>query len=436
MKVLLLAAGLSNRMKPVGDKNFLNFLGKPLIQWQLEALTSQGFEEIVIVARGKALEKLKILVSDLKMQNVEFTEQLDNKGMCGAVLSAKSLIENSSLMIVSGNDIVDESAFKLMKEAIKSGDSENYLIGKKVEKYFPGGYLELDNDGFIHNIIEKPGDGNEPSDLVNLVIHYFKDGGKLLKYLEDARSANDDIYEVAMANMMKDGLKFKALSYDGYWQPIKFPWHIQKVFNYLFDKADKKIADSAKVSEHAVVKGDVIIGENVKIFEGAIVNGPVYLGDNTIVANNALVRDSHIGNDCVIGFSTEIARSFLGNDVWTHSNYVGDSVIGNDVSFGAGTVTGNLRLDEKNIKVNCSGNRVDSGQNKLGLITGNNVRVGINTSFMPGVKVGNDCFIGANIAVCEDIPDDSFVRAKFELKVTNNREHADASSRNNIKKNL
>ena len=94
-----------------------------------------------------------------------------------------------------------------------------------------------------------------------------------------------------------------------------------------------------------------------------------------------------------------MARSFWGDKVWTHSNYVGDSVIGNNVSFGAGSITGNLRLDEGEITVNLNGEKQRTGVNKLGLICGNNVRVGINTSLMPGLKVGAGSFIGAGIVV-------------------------------------
>jgi bifunctional UDP-N-acetylglucosamine pyrophosphorylase/glucosamine-1-phosphate N-acetyltransferase len=180
----------------------------------------------------------------------------------------------------------------------------------------------------------------------------------------------------------------------------------------------------------------VILGENVKILEGAIVNGPLYIGDNSIIANNALVRDSHIGANCVVGFSTEVARSFLGNDVWTHSNYVGDSVIGNNVSFGAGSITGNLRLDEKNICLDFDGKKIDCNENKFGLVTGDNIRVGINVSFMPGVKIGSGSFIGAGIVVAENIPPNSFVSGKCKLKISKNKVDVCTLCRDEIKKKL
>ena len=436
MKVLLLAAGRSKRMKPIEDKNFLNFIGKPLIQHQLELIKSAGINDVVIVGGAHNLDKIKNLGESIGM-NIEICEQENLElGMCGAVMSSKELISDGPVIIFSSNDVVEDKAFELVINAYKHGDSESYILGKKVESYFPGGYLETDENGFIHNIIEKPKPGTEPSDLINLVVHLHTNPKRLIEYLEKAESESDDVYEVALADMMKDDIKMKSVSYDGFWQPVKFPWHVMKVFKFLFDKSEKKIAKTAKISKNAIINGEVIIGDNVKIFDCAVINGPAYIGDNSVVATNALVRESDVSKNCVIGFSTEIARSFLSDEVWTHSNYIGDSIIGNNVSFGAGSLTGNLRLDEKNIMVDYDGNKYDSQTNKFGAVIGDNVRIGVNTSIMPGIKIGSGSFIGAGIVVPINIENNSYVRANWELKISENKESVAVNDRKNFKKKL
>lgn len=436
MKVLMLAAGRSKRMKPIADKNFLNFLGKPLIQHQLEILKKAGLNEVIIVGGNHNLERIKKLGEGLKMK-IRICEQKNlDLGMCGAVVAAKNLIGNEPIMVLSSNDIVEVKAFKIIQQAAAKGQAESYLLGKKVVEYFPGGYLKTDKGGYIQNIVEKPEPGKEPSDLVNLVVHIHKNPARLIKYLQKVQSEKDDRYEQALAAMIKDGVKMQAVAYDGFWQPLKFPWHVHKVFHYLFNLAEKKIAKSARISKNAVLNGEVIIGENARIFDGAFINGPCYIGDDSIVATNALARDSNIGSNCVVGFSTEVARSCLGNEVWTHSNYIGDSVIGNNVSFGAGTVTGNLRLDERNVRVYFEGKKIDAHTNKFGAVIGDNVRVGVNTSLMPGVKIGSGSFIGAGIVVPEDVPENSFVRGEWKLKVSENREDIGGMDRGSFKKKL
>jgi len=435
MKVVMLAAGRSKRMKPIEDKNFLSFLGKPLIVHQLEIIRKAGLKEIILVGGKHNLEKIEGMAKSLKMK-IQVVEQKNlDLGMCGAVLAAKDLIKNEEVMVLSSNDVVDLKAFQLVMKA-HDRQAESFILGKKVFEYFPGGYLEIDKKGYIKNIVEKPEPGTEPSNLVNLVVHVHKNANKLVQYLEKVSSRNDDLYEQALAKMIKDGIKMKAVEYDGFWQPLKYPWHIHSVFKYLFGKAEKKIAKSAKIAKGAIINGEVIIGENVRVFDGAVINVPCYIGDDTIVATNALVRDSNVGKNCVIGYSTEVARSFLGDEVWTHSNYIGDSVIGNNVSFGAGTVTGNLRLDEKNVQVYYEGKKIDAHTNKFGAIIGNDVRVGVNTSLMPGVKIGSGSFIGAGIVVPENVPDKSFVRGEWKLKVSENKEDIAAIDRTEFKKRM
>ncbi len=434
----MLAAGRSKRMKPIEDKNFLSFLGKPLIVHQLEILKKAGINEVILVGGKHNLEKISAMAGSLKMKIVVREQKNLELGMCGAILAAKDLLSGEAVMVLSSNDVVEVKAFKAVMKAAASkvGQAESFILGKKVTTYFPGGYLETDKTGYIKNIVEKPEPGTEPSDLVNLVVHIHKDADKLVKYLEKADSKKDDLYEQALSRMMKDGVKMLAVEYDGFWQPLKFPWHVHNVFKYLFSQAEKKIAKSAQIAKRAIVNGEVIIGENVKVFDGAVINGPCYIGDDSVVATNALVRDSNVGKNCVIGFSTEVARSVLGDEVWTHSNYIGDSVIGNNVSFGAGTVTGNLRLDEKNVQVYYDGKKIDAHTNKFGAVIGDNVRVGVNTSLMPGVRIGGGSFIGAGIVVPEDVSENSFVRGEWKLKVSENRENIGGMDRGDFKNKL
>jgi len=424
-------------MKPVEDKNFLKFLGKPLLQHQLEMLKTAGFREIIVIGGKHNLSRVKQMCLSLRGLKIKVCEQKDLElGMCGAVLSAKNLIGKEPILVLSSNDIVDIKAFKLIKEAVEKGKAESYILGKKVLKYFPGGYLKVDRKGYIQNIVEKPRQGSEPSNLVNLVVHVHKNPEKLIEYLKKTESEGDDRYERALCSMIKDGVQMQVVPYDGFWQPIKFPWHVQSVFQFLFASAKKGISKSAVISKNAVINGDVIIGDHVKIFDGAVVQGPCYIGDFSVIATNSLVRESNIGENCVIGFSTEVARSYLGSDVWTHSNYIGDSVVENNVSFGAGSVLANLRLDEKNICVNYDEGWVDTGASKFGAIIGSNTRIGVNTSIMPGARIGGGSFIGAGITISGNISENSFVRGIYELKISKNKENIKNINRDNFKKKL
>ena len=74
MKVLVLAAGRSKRMKPVNDKNFLNFLGKSLIEWQMETLSKAGFKDVILVGGSHNIGQFKILSEKLPL-DITIVEQ-------------------------------------------------------------------------------------------------------------------------------------------------------------------------------------------------------------------------------------------------------------------------------------------------------------------------------------------------------------------------
>lgn len=443
MQVVILAAGQSKRLQPVRDKNLINFLGKSLILRQIEALRKAGVLDIFVVCGDHNTQEIQNELKNIK--DLTFTIQKDlSEGMAGAVLSAEDQLNDDPLLVVSANDVVDPDAYKLIFDShlkLRGSSSQpdtnfdSLILAKKVDKYFPGGYLELDHEFNIKRIIEKPGEGKEPSNLVNIVLHLHKNPKQLIEFLKKTKSSKDDRYEMALNNMIKNGLKIKAIAYNGFWQPIKYPWHILNIWKYFFAKSNKYIK-SKDISSKAIIKGDVIIEEGVKIFEGAIVNGPCYIGKNAIIANNALVRDSHIGEGSVIGFSSEISGSFLASNVWTHTNYIGDSIIGNNCSFGSGTITGNLRLDEQNISMMIEDEKIDTGLKKFGVVMGDNIRVGIHCSFMPGIKVFSNSMIIGGFTVSKDIPFNSFVKCKTEIEITSNRITLDKNTRNAFKKIL
>lgn len=420
MKVLLLAAGRSRRVKPIEDKNFLRFCGKFLIEHQLESLRQLGLNDIMIVGGAHNLEQLQAIAGDAKVIEQENLEE----GMAGAVLAAEPHLEGE-VFIVSSNDAVDMDAYSSMLAASKSG-ADAYLLAYRVQEYFPGGYLKVEGKR-ITDIVEKPGEGNEPSEMVNVVLHIHKNAAALLEKLKKTSTSEDDQYEVAMNELMKEQV-FEAVPYDGYWLPVKHPWHILDLMEHFLNQCASMIHPTAQVAESAIIKGNVVIAAGAKVFDQAVIQGPAYIGKDSIVATNALVRGSILGERCVVGFSTEVARSFIGDDCWFHSNYIGDTVMGNNNSFGAGALCANLRLDEKEIG--------ESKRNKLGPILGNDIRVGVNSSLMPGIKIGSGTHITSGLVIGQDIEPKKFVSGQMELKIQDNRANLNELVRAEMKEKL
>ncbi len=336
--------------------------------------------------------------------------------MKGGVLRVENLFpKDDSLLIISSNDIVENWFLQEFLSDKSFPQVDVKICGKTVDKYFPGGYIEINPEKDVKSIIEKPGEGNEPSSIINLVFHWFKNSENLFQTLNKKENINDDAYELALQELFESDKKCKAIEYTGKWKSLKFPWHHLDMMDFFLEQIEgQNISKDAQVSENSKISGNVIIESGVKIFDFSVISGPVYIGKNTIIGNHSLVRNSHIGSDSCIGQGTEIARSYLRNNIFTHQSYIGDSVVDSNVNFGAGCRTGNLRHDHKNISVFVKNSYIDSGKNKLGIFCGSNVQFGINTSFFPGISIGRNSQLFPHLLLTKNIPENSFVKQKSE----------------------
>ncbi|TFG35413.1 MAG: glucose-1-phosphate thymidylyltransferase, partial [Parcubacteria group bacterium] len=190
---------------------------------------------------------------------------------------------------------------------------------------------------------------------------------------------------------------------------LKFPWELLGAEKQLMDKfLNSKIDKTAKISKNAIIKGPVYIGKNTKILEGATVKGPVYIGDNCVIGNNSLVREYvNLEDNCMIGANAEVTRSIFQKDVHIHSGYFGDSIFSKGCRIGAGTITANTRIDRGNINSIVKGEKINTGLRSLGVIVGENTKIGINCSLMPGKFIGSGCLIGPKTVVSENIGDNT-----------------------------
>ncbi len=421
MKAILLCGGSNKRMFPITkDKFLLDFLGKPLLQHQIEMARASGLSHFVIIGNPGNIAKIEQITQKIPGAKMEFALQKEPLGIADALKNAQPLLQGQ-VLIINPNDVFQASAYAEIIAETKKASAYSYILGYQVEEYFPGGYLQVDSQNELLHIVEKPEPGEEPSNLVNILVHLHNNPEKLLSYIEAVQTTKDDVYECALDNMAQDGVKIKVIPYHDFWAPIKYPWHIFKVAECFLDNATPYVSPTARISEKATIEGKVILGDDVKILENAVIRGPAYIGPNSVIGNNALVRDySHIGANCVVGYSTEVKHSYIGDNCWFHSNYIGDSIIDDDCSFGAGAILANFRFDEGNISIEVNGSQVDTGYDKLGAIVGRNCRTGINASLMPGVRVGSNSFVGPQVCLNQDLEANKVVLLRTQYQVGDN----------------
>lgn len=431
--VVVLAAGTGKRFWPFStNKIIFPFFGKPFIEYSIGKVHPKEVARIVIITNQVNDQDIKRLHFSVPHVTVV---QSEPKGMADALLTAEAEITNSRLLVLIADDLFDTNVIASVFSKASSSQSFGILSGWKSPAYFPGGYLLLD-DTKIKGIIEKPGAGNEPSPFVNISGHFIKDSNKLLDLLKQTKSSEDDVYERSLSSLMQKE-EFLMVPYEGYFASLKFPWNILDVMdNLLATHLQSHRGRNIIVRDNVVIEGNVYIGDNVQIFENTKIIGPCFIGEGTIIGNNNIIRQSHIGAGCVTGFNTDITRSYIGDNCWFHSNYIGDSVLEGNISMGSGTVLANLRLDESEIRSFVGEIKVGTGRNKLGAVIGRDVRIGVNASIMPGVKIGSGSCIGAGVVLDRDLKDNSFCVRENNLLITTNSKRVTSGERNEFRQKL
>ncbi|NVM16600.1 MAG: NTP transferase domain-containing protein [Candidatus Lokiarchaeota archaeon] len=410
MKAVIIAAGKGKRLNPITStipKPMIPIGGKPLLEHSILCLKEVGITEILIIV-GYREDLIKNYFGDgLNKFNVkiEYISQREHLGTAHAVGFAKDFVGEDNFLLMYGDLITDPKVYKEILIKYERDLTEGLISLFEVSNSQEYGIISLDSGGYVKDITEKPSLDLNLGCLANAGIFIFSP--LIFEAIEKTQLSVRKEYEFtdSMRVLIND-LNGKIKGYvikDSFWSDIGLPWHILDANKFLLNNIKHDI--KGKIEENVQISGNVIIGKNTLIRSGSYIKGPCYIGENSLIGPNAFIRPfTSIGNDCHIGMS-EIKNSVIfSNTAIPHFNYIGDSIICENVNLGAGTKISNLRFDNKNIKMTINEKLIDSGRRKLGAIIGPNAQTGINSSIMCGKKIGEGTIIGAHTMVNEDVP--------------------------------
>lgn len=169
----------------------------------------------------------------------------------------------------------------------------------------------------------------------------------------------------------------------------------------------------------------IVLEKGVRIGPGAVLEGPLYVGPDVEIRAGAYLRGGcWLGAGSLVGASTEVKHSILFPKAHApHLNYVGDSILGQNVNLGAGTVLSNFRHDGGNIHIprgpgGSGGERLDTGRRKLGGVLGDGVLTGCNSVLNPGTVVGRETQIYPGAVLRSGLyPARSLVKLRQEIEI-------------------
>lgn len=422
-KAVILAAGDSTRMLPLSanqPKHLLPTAGKPLIFHTMEALEKAGIKETLVVYGYHANLLREVVESRSWKMGISFVNQKERKGTGHAAGYAKKFVGKGDAILIFGDVMVGPGSFEGLIEYHDKGGYDFTLSTIPIED--PSEYgVAVVKKGKATLLIEKPQPEELVSNLVNAGV--FAITKELWEAIDNTEtSPRGEIELTESISMLIEKGNVGAYSLPSWWIDVGKPWDLLEANKLILDSEQKRI--DGTVEEGAVVKGNIIVEQGATIKSGAYIEGPVFVGENSIVGPNCYIRAySSLGKKVKIGNAVEVKNSIImdGTNVG-HLSYVGDSIIGQRSNFGAGTITANLRHDDRSIFVTVKGERFNSKRRKLGAIIGDDVKTGIGTLISPGIVMHQGARTGIGVIVNRDIEPNKLVISS-QKQVTMDADH-------------
>jgi UDP-N-acetylglucosamine diphosphorylase / glucose-1-phosphate thymidylyltransferase / UDP-N-acetylgalactosamine diphosphorylase / glucosamine-1-phosphate N-acetyltransferase / galactosamine-1-phosphate N-acetyltransferase len=408
VKAVVLAAGEGVRLLPLTatrPKHLIRIGDKPILQHCLEALKANGVTDALIVTHymGEAIRGFFGDGSKFDC-HIEYAEQKEVLGTGNAASVAEPYVDGD-FVLVYGDLLFSQEAVKAVLDTYRKSNPAAVMAVVAVDKPESYGIIEQTKDKKVKRVVEKPKRGKAPSNLANAGLYVF--GKEVFDVLRRVKRSVRGEWELtdAVTLMAQEGKAVMAAEIaKADWFDVGRPWDLLDANAWALKRMQHRVLGT--VEEGAHLLGPVTVAETARVRSGAYIEGPCFIDEGADVGPNCYIRPcTSVGKKARVGNGCEVKNSLIMDGTHVgHLSYVGDSVLGEKCNLGAGTLTANLRFDDGNIKMQIKTEVVDTGRRKLGVILGDNVKTGINASFMPGVKVGNDTWVGAGFMVERDLP--------------------------------
>jgi glucose-1-phosphate thymidylyltransferase len=214
-----------------------------------------------------------------------------------------------------------------VEEFVEGFEESNYqarILLQRVKNPKQFGVAELNDQGDVINLIEKP---PEPkSDLALVGIYLFK--SSIFQAIERIKPSWRGELEItdAIQELLNTNQKVDSHIVRGWWKDTGKPEDVLEANHLILDVLQPQ--SSGDVEEGAKISGRVAIGKGTVIRKDSVIRGPVIIGDNceidayigpyTSIGDNSRIiggeiESSIVMGDALIECNERIVESLIGN---------------------------------------------------------------------------------------------------------------------------
>ncbi|WP_302081315.1 bifunctional sugar-1-phosphate nucleotidylyltransferase/acetyltransferase [Salinibaculum rarum] len=375
MQTVILAAGQGTRMRPLTDgtpKPMLPVADRPLAAHTADAAVEAGTDELVFVVGYEADAVRDFFGAEYRGVPVTYAIQDQQRGTADAVRAARDALDGD-FAVLNGDNLYDPESVAALFAAGPA------IAAQEVSD--PTSYGVLSTDGTrVTDIVEKPAD--PPSNLANAGAYVFPAVAR--EWLDVPESERGEHELTDVVGRVVDEFDVTAVELER-WLDVGRPWELLEANEWKLGDLSRDIRGD--VADGADLRGAVVVEDGATVEPGVVIEGPALVRSGASVGPNAYIRGATLlGENVHVGQSVELKNTVVraGTNV-PHLSYVGDSVLGQDVNFGAGTTVANLRHDDEAVGLTVKGERVSTGRRKFGVVVGDGAKTGIDTNLNAGV---------------------------------------------------
>lgn len=255
MKGIILAGGKATRLYPITkvmSKHLLPIYNKPLIFYPLSTLMLANIRDILIICNTEHLELYQSLLGDGQEYGVriDYKVQLEPNGIGEAFIIGKDFIGSDDVCLILGDNIFYGPGLSDRLNISKEGLDRAVVFGYQVSDASRFGVAEIDNDGTVLSIEEKP---QFPKSNVAVTGLYFYPNN-VLDIVSTVKLSDRNELEITDINqkyLLKSMLKINLLGRGFAWFDVGTHNSFLKASNFVQTVEDLqgyKIADIEEIS--------------------------------------------------------------------------------------------------------------------------------------------------------------------------------------------
>lgn len=331
MKGVLLSGGTGSRLRPIthtGPKQLVPVANKPVLEYAIEDLKEAGITDIGVVLGNKGREEIQEVLGDGSKYDVNITYIIQGNplGLAHAAGCARDFVGKDDFVMYLGDNLLNAGISSLV-ESFKEGNYGAGIALQKVDNPQAFGIADVDDDGNVVELIEKPDDPSSNLALIGIYV-FSNDVFDVIEQLEPSWRGELEITD-AIQMLLESGNAIDSHIVHGWWKDTGKPEDILEANRLVLE--DKSLVQEGTIESGATVEGRIHLHETATIKDGATVRGPVsvsenseigagtYVGPYTSVGPNTSLKGVHIENSVVIGDSTittngKIIDSLLGSE--------------------------------------------------------------------------------------------------------------------------